>query len=270
MSLKKILFDAIDAAKDTVLDNLDQASKKTGKENPFGDKTLLLDQQAENAAIEILQSSEFGMKILTEEQGTIESDIQTDYLIIIDPIDGSANLERRIPLCTIGISAIPIESSLTTDNVEISIIDSYFTKETYVAQRNKGVTCNGERVKVADSLSIEDTIISYDSKKKGDPSFALSSQRVIEGVKDIRRTASNLLDLCWVAAGKLDAMVDLRNMLPIIHVSGTHMVREAGGFILSENKERFVLPLESKYMMSFVAASNEQLAQQILQLYHSE
>ena len=62
----------------------------------------------------------------------------------------------------------------------------------------------------------------------------------------------------------LDGMVDLRNMLPIIHICGTHMVFEAGGYVLDRNGNRFNSSLEPENMMNFVAASNETLARQIL------
>ena len=86
-------------------------------------------------------------------------------------------------------------------------------------------------------------------------------------VLDIRRTASNLLDLCWTAEGSLDAMIDLRGTLPIVHISGTHMVNEAGGFVLEENGTRFNLPINSAERMSFIAAGTEELARQFLSLF---
>ena len=33
--------------------------------------------------------------------------VKPEYLAVVDPIDGSANLERGIPLCSVGVSAIP-------------------------------------------------------------------------------------------------------------------------------------------------------------------
>ncbi len=90
------------------------------------------------------------------------------------------------------------------------------------------------------------------------------SLRTISAVHDTRRTASNLLELCWTATGFLDGMVDLRDMLPIIHLCGTHMVFEAGGFVLDQSGNRFHSSLEPEKMMNFVAASNETLARDIL------
>ena len=264
MTLLRIMQDAIDSAKKVIIENLDVAAERTGDLNPYGDKTLLLDVKAEDAIISVLSSSDTNFEILSEEKGFIKSRKTPEYLALIDPIDGSANLERGIPLVSIGISIVPCQDRMTSDDAEISVIDSIFTDETYVAVTGKGVTRNGVRVKPAAPVELKDAIISYDIKRTWDYPFMEKSLRTINAVHDIRRSASNLLDLCWTAAGFLDGMVDLRDMLPIIHLCGTHMVLEAGGFVLDQNGNRFNSSLEPEKMMNFVAASNETLAQQIL------
>jgi len=269
MTLLSVLERAISAGKQVVLDNMDQATKQTGEINPFGDNTLLLDRYAEDAIIDSLQKSGIPMTLLTEEQGVLNIGDPPEYIVIIDPIDGSANLERYIPLCSIGISAAPFSSTATTDDLEVSIIDSFFTDELYIARKGMGVTKNGKRVQVAEPIATKSAIISYDTKKEWDLEFANGSTQVMQAVHDIRRTASNLLDLCWVAAGSLDAMADLRDILPIVHVCGTHMVVEAGGYVVTRSGDRLCLPLEMNQKMSFIAASSESLARDILRAYRS-
>jgi myo-inositol-1(or 4)-monophosphatase len=264
MTLLKTLHDAIDEAKRVILANLDNTKERTGDVNPFGDKTLLLDVKAEDAILSVLSSSGIPFEILTEEKGFIKSEKKPEYLAIIDPIDGSANLERGIPLVTVGISVVPYKELMTSDDAEISIIDSVFTDETYVAVAGKGVRRNGTSVKAAAPVELKDAIISYDMKKTWDADYMERSLMTISSMHDIRRTASNLLDLCWVSAGFLDGLLDLRDMLPIIHLCGTHMVFEAGGFVVDQHGERFSEPIEPEKMMNFVAASNEHLARQIL------
>ena len=264
MTLFRILQDAVESAKGVILENIDIAREQSGSVNPYGDKTLLLDLRAEDAIIDVLSSSGTFFEILTEEKGFIKNEREPEYLALIDPIDGSANLERGIPLISIGISVVPFKDMMTSDDVEISIIDSVFTDETYIAIANKGVTKNGVSVKPSAQVELKNAIISYDTKKTWDLDFLEQSLRTISAVHDIRRSASNLLDLCWTASGALDAMVDLRDMLPIIHLCGTHMVFEAGGVVLDQNGNRFCSPIEQKQMMNFVAASNEILARQIL------
>ncbi len=264
MTMLKTLSDAVSAAKTSILNNLDQAAEHTGDVNPYGDKTLLLDVMAEDEIIAVLQSSDTDFAILSEEKGFIKTDKKPEYLALVDPIDGSANLKRGIPLVSVGIAIVPYMDVMTSDDAEISIIDSVFTDETYIAIKGKGVTRNGKKVKVSEPIDLENAIISYDTKRTFDASFVESSVRTIKAVHDTRRTASNLLDLCWTAAGFLDGMVDMRNMLPIIHLCGTHMVFEAGGYVIGMDGNRFSTSLDPDVMMNFVAASNGNLARQIL------
>ncbi|MFW9862753.1 MAG: inositol monophosphatase family protein [Candidatus Thorarchaeota archaeon] len=270
MTLTRDLAKAVDAAKDVILNNLAESPKLTGETNQYGDKILLLDLKAEDAILEVIQHVDTPMMILSEEQGLIIPQDRPEYVAVIDPIDGSANIKRGLPICSIGISAVRFSEKMTTDDAEISIIASVFSDETFIAEKGQGVRRNGKTVKVADSIPLERAIISYDTKKSGDESFLMSSMRVIRGVHDIRRSASNLLDLCWLASGALDAMVDLRGMLPIVHVSGIHMVFEAGGYVAEADGRRLNLPLVADQMMSFVAASDEATANEILALFRGE
>ncbi|MHA1902459.1 MAG: inositol monophosphatase family protein [Candidatus Thorarchaeota archaeon] len=268
MTLIRVLLDSVEAAKNNVLQNLDVATEKTGSLNPFGDNTLFLDKSTEDIMIERLQDSGISFTFMTEEQGVISTAEKVEYIAIIDPIDGSTNLERGIPLSSIGISLIPYSNSMTSDDIEISIIDSIFTDETYIAIQGQGVTKNGKRVKPSPPSLAKDSIVSYDTKRPWKGEFGSRSRSTLEGLHDMRRTGSNLLDLCWTAAGSLDAMVDLRNLLPIVHVSGTHMVSEAGGYVVDSTGNRFCIPIEYDQRMSFVAASTKTLALEILSLHN--
>jgi myo-inositol-1(or 4)-monophosphatase len=267
MTLMQVLRGAVEAAKKNVLNNLDLAAEQTGTLNPFGDRTLLLDQRAEDIIVRVLRESGMQFDIMTEERGVIKAEGGPEFLAIVDPIDGSANLEREIPLCSIGISAIPFSDTMTTDDVTLSIIDSIFTDETYVATKSQGVKKNGKSVRPRKGTPIENAIISYDTKRKWEGQFAEASCRTLTSVYDMRRSASNLLDLCWTAAGSLDAMVDLRDILPIVHVCGTHMVLEAGGVVLDKNGSHFTVPIDLNAKMSFIAASTNELAKEILSAF---
>ncbi|MGQ4871018.1 MAG: inositol monophosphatase family protein [Candidatus Thorarchaeota archaeon] len=267
MELLGLIKDAAEAAVRAVTTGLDHAADRTGTENPFGDKTLVIDKEAEAAVIEVIQSSSTPMRIMSEELGILEPEGRAEYIAIVDPIDGSANIERGIPLCSVGIALVPAVEKPFMHDVEMSVIKSFFTDETYVAISGRGVTKNGKRVTVAPEVTASGAIISYDTKKSWDPAFGNASHRTLGGVRDMRRTGSNLLDLCWTAAGSLDAMVDLRNMLPIVHVMGTHMVTEAGGVVIGQDGRPLDLPIDMRYRMSFVAASNQRLARELLGLF---
>lgn len=267
MTVLKIIKSAVESAKKSILGNMDHVVEYSGSLNPYGDQTLILDLTAEEEIISILRSSSLEFAILTEERGFLGCEKKPDYLALVDPIDGSVNLKRGIPLVSSGISIVPFKDDMTSDDAELSVIESIFTNEQYIAIKGEGVTKNGKRVSTSRPVDIADAIISYDTKRTWDKQFLERSLRTMSAVHDIRRSASNLLDLCWTAAGQLDGMVDMRNMLPIIHLCGTHMVFEAGGFVIDPNGERFNCSLEPEKMMNFVAASNEVLARQILDAF---
>lgn len=270
MTLAGILKDAVESAKKVLFENLQRASESTESLNPFGDLTLAADKMAEDEIIRVLKESTSTFTILTEESGFVEGEGRSEFLAVVDPVDGSANFERGLPLCCGGISAIPFSDRMTTDDIETSVISSYFTKEVYVAITGKGVKRNGKSVRVGVPKDVSESIVSYDTKAPWAEDFASSSLNVLGHVKDMRRAGSNLLDLCWTACGALDAMVDLRDILPIVHISGTHMVSEAGGFVLASSGNRLLLPLNIENKMSFVAASTESLAREILGLFQNK
>jgi myo-inositol-1(or 4)-monophosphatase len=268
VTVLKIAKSAVRSAKKCILNNMEHATEYSGSINPYGDQTLVLDLMAEEEIISVIQNSGLEFAILTEERGFLRSEKDPEYLALVDPIDGSANLERGIPLVSIGISIVPFEENMTSDDAEISVIDSIFTDEMYIAVKGKGVKKNGKKVSTSKSVDLADAIISYDTKRTWDSDFLKRSLRTMSSVKDIRRSASNLLDLCWTASGQLDGMVDLRNMLPIIHLCGIHMVFEAGGYVVDSSGNRFCSSLKPDTMMNFVAASNEGLARQILDVFN--
>ena len=118
MTLLKVLLDATKAAKEYVGENLDRAQEFTGEKNRYGDQTLVLDINTEDEIIRVLNESGISFGFLTEEQGFVRSSSTPEYLAIVDPIDGSSNIKRNIPLCTAGISIMPYKESMTTDDAE--------------------------------------------------------------------------------------------------------------------------------------------------------
>ncbi|MCK5302287.1 MAG: hypothetical protein KAJ96_04025, partial [Candidatus Thorarchaeota archaeon] len=83
MTLVQVLRRAVEAAKKNVLGNLDLAAEQTGTLNPFGDKTLLLDQRAEDIIVEVLRESGMKFDIMTEERGIIKAEGNPEFLAIV-------------------------------------------------------------------------------------------------------------------------------------------------------------------------------------------
>src|SRR3954462_13415544 len=76
-----------------------EGSKETGTRAEGGDRTLLIDEAAEDvvfAELEQLHRDGARFRALSEERGTVDFG-STDVLVVIDPIDGSVNAKRGLP-----------------------------------------------------------------------------------------------------------------------------------------------------------------------------
>jgi myo-inositol-1(or 4)-monophosphatase len=78
------------------------------------------------------------------------------------------------------------------------------------------------------STALIATGFGYDGERRGKQGQVLS--RVLPRVRDIRRAGAAALDLCWVAAGRLDAYYE-RGLQPWDWAAARIIVAEAGGAV---------------------------------------
>ncbi|MBN1568412.1 MAG: inositol monophosphatase [Acidobacteria bacterium] len=161
--------------------------------------------------------------ILAEER---YSDVRKDAICwIIDPLDGTTNF-------THGYRVFSVSIGLEMDGeVEWGCVLDPVRNELYVARRGKGAFCNGALISVSKMESLDASLLAtgfpYDIRTSKQTNlenycaFALRSQGV-------RRSGSAALDLCNVAAGRLDGFWESK-LNPWDCAAGYLMVREAGG-----------------------------------------
>ena len=152
---------------------------------------------------------------------------------VFDPLDGTTNYAHGLPIFC---------SSLGFEVDGVAVLGAVYDptrQELFVAERGAGATLNGEplRVSQADALveSLLCTGFPYDIHKTRDEVVALFSEFV--GVsRAVRRLGSAALDLCYVAAGRLDGFWEAR-LKPWDTCAGALMVQEAGGLVTGWNGE---------------------------------
>jgi myo-inositol-1(or 4)-monophosphatase len=120
---------------------------------------------------------------------------------IVDPIDGTANYAHGYPY-------VSISAALALDGAPaIGVVHSPFLQETYTAVRGQGAACNGRPVHVSSVCDLRRALIGTGvphDRSDLDPSME-RIRRILTHCQDIRRAGSPALDICWVAAGRLDA-----------------------------------------------------------------
>lgn len=161
---------------------------------------------------------------LGEESGAFGS---TDTYWALDPIDGTINYARSLPIC--GISLALIIKGIPT----LGVVDLPYLGERYVGVLGEGATRNGDAIRVRMTRRLEDAVISVGDYATGPNARAKNADRLavtreLAGTAlRVRMIGSAATDLTWLAAGRTDAVVMLTNH-PWDTAAGIVIAREAG------------------------------------------
>ena len=147
-----------------------------------------------------------------------------EYLFVVDPIDGTTNFVKEYPHCGISVGLY------RNGQPEIGVIYDPYLDELFEAQRGRGAFLNGRPIHVspapmADAVTVMGTSPYY--RQFAAMTFAMGRQ-LFDRSLDIRRAASAALDLCYIAAGRVDAYFECL-LSPWDYAAGALIVAEAGG-----------------------------------------
>ncbi|MDF1765117.1 MAG: inositol monophosphatase family protein [Gammaproteobacteria bacterium] len=143
-----------------------------------------------------------GHRILSEESSPDLGRVQDieGPLWIVDPIDGTVNFAHGLNQSAVSIAFV--------DNGQIQhgVVYNPFSEELFAAKRGEGATLNGARIAVADETRLDRAIIAtgFPYVKTGLEPMVKRLGAVLAQCADIRRLGSAALDICFVAAGRLD------------------------------------------------------------------
>ncbi len=181
------------------------------------------DLAAERAIVECLHARFPDHGILTEEAG-LDNARHSEYLWIIDPLDGTTNYSRRHPCFStaIGLSH--------RGQMVLGVVYDPLNERLFQAERGSGATLNGQPLRVSDTGSLNATIAALDWAHKQEERERIV--RILTGVAPrvgtLRALGSAALAVCYVAAGWVDAYFHLTISAWDVAAAGL-IVEEAGG-----------------------------------------
>jgi myo-inositol-1(or 4)-monophosphatase len=181
-----------------------------------------VDERAERVIKEILLAAFPAYGVLAEEGGAFAG--EEDARWIVDPLDGTTNYAHGLPIFAVSI-ALEKEGE-----VVLGVVHDPMREETYLAERGAGATLNGESIRVSDTdepiRSLIATGFPYDRAEM--PEALDLFGRFAALTRGMRRLGSTALDLCYVAAGRLDGYYE-RGIWPWDLAAGGLILEEAGG-----------------------------------------
>ncbi|GIH72791.1 inositol monophosphatase family protein [Sphaerimonospora thailandensis] len=206
-------------------------TKDPGVVTTKGDRDMVtdIDYAVEHVVREFLsrETPEFGF--LGEEEGLSRTG-DGGLMWALDPVDGTANFARGIPLC--GVSLGLIEAGRPV----LGVIDLPYLGAYYCAAEGAGATANGQRIRAHRTYALSAAIVSVGDYAVGEGAEAENRIRLplyhwlAARVQRVRMLGSAAVDLAWVAEGKTDAFITLSNN-PWDTAAGVAIAREAGAVV---------------------------------------
>ena len=186
-----------------------------------------VDQAAEHAIIEILLTAYPGHAILAEESGRKHGAKHSDYLWIIDPLDGTTNFIHGLPVYAVSI-ALSFRGK-----VKQAVVYDPSRNDLFFASKGRGAFLNDRRLRVSKRIRMAEALIGTGFPfRKGDnfKRYLKMFEEVMAQCAGMRRPGAAALDLCYVAAGWYDGFFET-GLSPWDVAAGSLMITEAGGLI---------------------------------------
>ena len=186
-----------------------------------------VDHAAEAAIIDTLLGAYPGHGILAEESGSARGARDSEYVWIIDPLDGTTNFIHGLPTYAVSIALS------FRNHVQQAVVYDPARNDLFYATRGRGAYLNDKRLRVAKRTRIAEALIGTGFPfRKGDDlgQYLKMLETVMKSCAGVRRPGAAALDLCYVAAGWYDAFFET-GLSPWDVAAGSLLVTEAGGLV---------------------------------------
>lgn len=173
---------------------------------------------------------------------------------IIDPIDGTSNFSRQVPIFCVAIGVA------IGGRVAVGVIHDPLRQETFSAVTGRGATCNTIPMHASPVHNLADAIFALDwSHTPPGRAAALNlTQQIAPRVHTLRAIGSAALALAWVAAGRLDAYLNL-NLKPWDVSAASLLLHEAGATLSQTDGQPWIPNGQSLACLASTPALHSQL-----------
>ncbi len=205
---------------------LDLDVLKIGSKGP-NDFVSEVDRHAEAVIIETLLDAYPGHGILAEESGREHGARDSEYVWIIDPLDGTTNFLHGFPVYAVSI-ALAVRGQ-----VQQAVVYDPTRNDLFIASKGRGAFLNDRRLRVSKRTRLSDSLVGTGFPfRRGDnfKRYVKMFEEVMQSCAGLRRPGAAALDLCYVAAGYYDGFFET-GLNPWDVAAGSLMITEAGGLI---------------------------------------
>jgi myo-inositol-1(or 4)-monophosphatase len=183
-----------------------------------------VDRMAEREIINIIKAAYPEHAILAEESGKHKGN---DFVWVIDPLDGTTNFLHGFPQYAVSIGL------KHKGRLEVGVVYDPLRDELFTAKRGGGAMLNNRRIRVTNQTSLKGALIGTGFPFKTEQhldAYVGMFRSITTGAAGIRRAGAAVLDLAYVAAGRLDGFWEI-GLMEWDMAAGILLIKEAGGVV---------------------------------------
>jgi myo-inositol-1(or 4)-monophosphatase len=185
------------------------------------DVVTAADSAAEALIVEGLRAARPGDGVLGEEGADDAGTSGVRW--VVDPVDGTVNFLYGLPQWAVSIG-------VEVDGVpEVGVVFDPAKDELFTAVRTRGARLGSRPLRCTQVADLAQALVAtgfgYDARRRAAQAALLPT--VLPAVRDVRRMGAGALDLCAVAAGRVDGYYE-QGMSPWDWTAGALVAREAG------------------------------------------
>lgn len=194
-----------------------------------------IDKKSEDAIISFIKKNFPSHKILAEESGKTSG--SSEYVWVIDPIDGTTNFAHGLPIFSISIGVQKNNETI------YGVVYDVMRDAMYFAEKGNGSFMNEKKLAVStnDDLRRSVLVTGFPYNIKENPHRAIERfGKFLRKSRAIRRLGSAAIDLCYVAQGVFDGFWEV-HLNPWDMCAGKLIVEEAGGLVTNFKGEEMTI-----------------------------
>lgn len=189
------------------------------------DPVTQIDRYSDEFLIDKIKAAYPQHSLMTEEGGFMTGD--SDYLWIIDPLDGTVNYVHGLLIFAISIALLYRYETV------MAVVAAPGLRQNFTAIRGQGSFLNGHSIYVSKQECLQQSLLAtgfpYDRADDPDNNVTYAAH-ILPQVRGLRRLGSAAYDLACVAQGVYDGYWEL-NLKPWDVAAGKLLVTEAGGIV---------------------------------------
>lgn len=229
----------------------------THKFNEF-DLVTNVDKQSEERIMSVIHGYFPDHGMMGEESGS-HGGVSSDYVWVIDPVDGTTNYAHNFPHFAVSIGL------LYKNEICLGVVYDAFKNEMFWAAKDSGAYLNSEPIQVSKVDSLKRSLLAtgfpYERAEILEENLGYFKKFLYEA-QAVRRPGAASLDMCYVACGRLDGFWEL-NLAPWDITAATCIIREAGGVVSNFGTKNFDIYIKN------IIATNGLLHDQMTNIINS-